>query len=73
MTIWKHFLKSFVFTFREFWSKVGRIVKKTIRIENKRIQIKILRESLSKTGPLRFGSENQFPLNFAHGYILVQK
>ena len=32
-----------------------------------------LRESLSKTGPLRFGSENQFPLNFAHEYILVQK
>ena len=32
-----------------------------------------LRESLSKTGPLRLGSENQFPLNFAHEYILVQK
>ena len=32
-----------------------------------------LRESLSKTGPMRFGSENQFPLNFAHEYILVQK
>ena len=31
-----------------------------------------LRGSLSKTGPLRFGSENQFPLNFAHEYILVQ-
>ena len=29
------------------------------------------RESLPKTGPLRFGSENQFPLNFAHEYILV--
>ena len=33
----------------------------------------LLRESLSKTGPLRFGSENQFPFNFAHEYILVQK
>ena len=33
----------------------------------------ILRGSLPKTGPLRFGSENQFPLNFAHEYILVQK
>ena len=32
-----------------------------------------LRESLPKTGPLRFGSENRFPLNFAHEYILVQK
>ena len=34
---------------------------------------RILRGSLPKTGPLRFGSENQFPLNFAHEYILVQK
>ena len=34
---------------------------------------RFLRESLSKTGPLRFGSENQFPLNFAHEYILAQK
>ena len=33
----------------------------------------ILRGSLPKTGPLPFGSENQFPLNFAHEYILVQK
>ena len=33
----------------------------------------LLRESLPKTGPLRFGSENRFPLNFAHEYILVQK
>ena len=33
----------------------------------------LLRVSLPKTGPLRFGSENQFPLNFAHEYILVQK
>ena len=33
----------------------------------------LLRESLPKTGPLRFASENQFPLNFAHEYILVQK
>ena len=32
-----------------------------------------VRESLPKTGPLRFVSENQFPLNFAHEYILVQK
>ena len=32
-----------------------------------------LRVSLPKTGPLPFGSENQFPLNFAHEYILVQK
>ena len=31
------------------------------------------RGSLPKTGPLRFGSEKQFPLNFAHEYILVQK
>ena len=37
------------------------------------INLLFLRESLSKTGPLRFGSENQFPLNFAHEYILVQK
>ena len=34
---------------------------------------RILRVSLPKTGPLRFGSKNQFPLNFAHEYILVQK
>ena len=33
----------------------------------------LLRGSLLKTGPLRFGSENQFPLNFAHEYTLVQK
>ena len=33
----------------------------------------LLRESLPKTGPLRFGSEIRFPLNFAHEYILVQK
>ena len=32
-----------------------------------------LRKSLPKTGPLRFGSENRFPLSFAHEYILVQK
>ena len=32
-----------------------------------------LRESLPNTGPLRFGSENRFPLNFAHEHILVQK
>ena len=32
-----------------------------------------LRGSLPKTGPQRFGSKNQFPLNFAHEYILVQK
>ena len=37
------------------------------------IDLMQLRESLPKTGPLRFGSENQFPLNFAHEYILVQK
>ena len=35
--------------------------------------LELLRVSLPKTGPLRFGSENQFPLNFAHEYILVQK
>ena len=35
--------------------------------------LKELRGSLPKTGPLRFGSESQFPLNFAHEYILVQK
>ena len=33
----------------------------------------LLRTSLPKTGPLRFGLENQFPLNFAHEFILVQK
>ena len=32
-----------------------------------------LRDSLSKSGPLRFASENGFLLNFAHEYILVQK
>ena len=32
-----------------------------------------LRKSLPKTGPLRLRSENQFPFNFAHEYILVQK
>ena len=32
-----------------------------------------LRESLCKSGPLRFASENRFLLNFAHEYILVQK
>ena len=37
------------------------------------LNIALLRGSLPKTGPLRFGSENQFPLNFAHEYILVQK
>ena len=37
------------------------------------IRRQYLRVSLPKTGPLRFGSENQFPLNFAHEYILVQK
>ena len=42
----------------------------TIRMKN---CYKKLRGSLPKTGPLRFGSENQFPLNFAHEYILVQK
>ena len=36
-------------------------------------QINILRESLCKSGPLRFASENRFLLNFAHEYILVQK
>ena len=33
----------------------------------------LLRESLCKSGPLRFASENRFPLNFAHEYNLVQK
>ena len=37
------------------------------------LKLLLLRGSLPKTGPLRFGSENQFPLNFAHEYILVQK
>ena len=41
------------------------------RIERK--EIAVLRVSLPKTGPLPFGSENQFPSNFAHEYILVQK
>ena len=43
------------------------------RIKRYTVVISILRVSLPKTGPLRFGSENQFPLNFAHEYILVQK
>ena len=37
------------------------------------LTIEQLRGSLPKTGPLRFGSENQFPINFAHEYFLVQK
>ena len=37
------------------------------------IRRQYLRVSIPKTGPLRFRSENQFPLNFAHEYILVQK
>ena len=36
-------------------------------------EVHTLTESLPQTGPLRFGSENQFPLNFAHEYILDQK
>ena len=28
---------------------------------------------LKEGSSLRFGSENQFPLNFSHEYILVQK
>ena len=32
-----------------------------------------LRGTLPKTVPLRFWSENQFSLNFAHEYILVKK
>ena len=45
-----------------------------LRFVSVRISIQMqLRESLPKTGPLRFGSENQFLLNFAHEYILVQK
>ena len=36
--------------------------------------ILLLRGSLPKTGPVRFGSENQFPLNFAYEYnYLSQK
>ena len=35
--------------------------------------ISTLKESLPKTGQRRFGSENQFPLNFAHEVILVQR
>ena len=31
------------------------------------------RESLPKTGRLRFEGKNQFPLNFAHEFILVLK
>lgn len=34
---------------------------------------KHLRESFRKTGPLRFGRENQFPLNFAHDICLGPK
>ena len=30
-----------------------------------------VKRALPKTGPLRFGSENQFLLNFAQEYILV--
>ena len=43
------------------------------KLKKKLVLFKTLRGSLPKTGPLRFGSENQFPLNFAHEYILVQK
>ena len=32
-----------------------------------------VKESLSKSGPLRFTSENLFPLNFTHEYILIKK
>ena len=52
---------------------VFNFITYSIRNSNKRKSSETLRESLSKTGPLRFGSENQFPLNFAHEYISVQK
>ena len=50
---------------RRSWSDVNSSAAQLLR--------NCLRESLPKTGPLRFGSENRFPLNFAHEYILVQK
>ena len=42
---------------------------------NKKINAltEVKRRSVLKRGSLRFWSENQFPLNFAHEYILVQK
>ena len=58
--------KDLTFSFTECKTDLA----KTPIFHNKR---RFLRVSLPKTGPLRFGSENQFPLNFAHEYILVQK
>ena len=45
----------------------------TIKIEAGCGITETLRDSLCKSGPLRFASENRFLLNFAHEYILVQK
>ena len=49
---------------------------KIIGISNKRARPPkktILSDNLCKSGPLHFGSENQFPSNFAHETILDQK
>ena len=43
------------------------------RVHYGELENRELRESLCKRGPLRFASENRFPLNFAHEYKLVQK
>ena len=51
-------------------AKISRFLKSVFPYAG---QISCLRESLPKTGRLRFGSENQFPSNFAHEFILVQK
>ena len=56
-------------------------IDKVIRRDYKKKQVLVkfldysddLRVSLPKIRPLRFGLENQFPLNFGHEYILVQK
>ena len=37
------------------------------------IDLYLLASCKGQSCPLRFGSENQFPLNFSHEYILVQK
>ena len=52
----------------------GEIVAVALAKNNNRHKTtEALRDSLSKSGPLRFASENRFPLNFVHEYILVQK
>ena len=69
-----------------YWNKRMRLHKKRVQLPQDPFgtptwplfhcfvtPIGTLRVSLPKTGPLPFGWENQFPLNFAHEYILVQK